>query len=114
MSEYITKDEVSELLISILYRVEQGNIEECADFLTHALSDINESKLDIDRKYIVHMNEKRKKNRIDDIDRLLKEMTLQQIENVHKYASDEYDEPNHEAEALDAIIQLSKKNRCNR
>ena len=46
-----------------------------------------------------------------DINRMLTEMSLEQIDNVHKYASDEYDEPNHEAEALEAIMELSRKNK---
>ena len=43
--------------------------------------------------------------------RMLGEMSVTQIENVHKYTSDEYDEPNHEAEALDVIMDLSRRGR---
>ena len=36
-------------------------------------------------------------------------MTDEQLGNVHEYTSDEFEEPNHEAEALNAIIRLSRK-----
>ena len=33
----------------------------------------------------------------------------EQLKNVHEYTEDELKEPNHEAVALDAVIQISKK-----
>ena len=48
-------------------------------------------------------------NRISEINDMLLKMTNTQIENVHRYTVDEYDEPNHEAEALNAIMSLSRK-----
>ena len=36
-------------------------------------------------------------------------MTDEQLGNVHEYTSDEFEEPNHEAEALNAVIRLSRK-----
>jgi hypothetical protein len=38
-------------------------------------------------------------------------MNEEQLHNMHTYAVDEYREPNHEAEALEAVIQLSRKYR---
>ena len=49
---------------------------------------------------------------IEDIRRMLDEMTAQQVQNVYKYTSDEYIEPNHEAVALEAIMQISKKRKA--
>ena len=37
------------------------------------------------------------------------QMTDEQLGNVHEYISDEFEEPNHEAEALNAVIRLSRK-----
>lgn len=37
------------------------------------------------------------------------QMTDEQLGNVHEYTSDEFEEPNHEAEALNAVIRLSRK-----
>lgn len=34
------------------------------------------------------------------------QMTDEQLGNVHEYTSDEFEEPNHEAEALNAVIRL--------
>lgn len=48
-------------------------------------------------------------SKIADISVMLQDMTDEQIENVHVYTVDEYQEPNHEAVALQAVIDLSKK-----
>ncbi len=37
------------------------------------------------------------------------QMSDEQLGNVHEYTSDEFNEPNHEAVALNAVIQLSRK-----
>lgn len=50
-----------------------------------------------------------RKNQIKDIQTMLNEMSDEQVNNVHVYTADEYREPNHEAVALEAIIQLSRK-----
>lgn len=47
-------------------------------------------------------------NRIAQINEMLSNMNNTQIENVHRYTADEYDEPDHEAEALKAIVSLSR------
>lgn len=49
--------------------------------------------------------------RITDIQKMLEMMSEEQIENVRVYTVDELKEPNHEAVALKAIIQLSHKYR---
>ena len=53
--------------------------------------------------------EKGRLDKINNIKCMLEEMTDEQVENVHVYTADEYKEPNHEAIALEAIIQLSRK-----
>ena len=40
---------------------------------------------------------------------MLNNMNNEQVDNVYVYAVNEYDEPNHEAVALDAIIRLSRE-----
>lgn len=50
-----------------------------------------------------------RKDKIINIHEMLDEMSDEQVENVHVYTADEYREPNHEAVALEAIIQLSRK-----
>ena len=49
---------------------------------------------------------------IEDIRRMLDEMTAQQVQNAYKYTSAEYIEPNYEALALEAIMQISKKRKA--
>ena len=48
---------------------------------------------------------------IGEITCLLAGMNDDQLHNMHTYAVDEYREPNHEAEALEAVVQLSRKYR---
>ena len=47
--------------------------------------------------------------KIGEIVEKVTQMTDEQLGNVHEYTSDEFEEPNHEAEALDAVIRLSRK-----
>lgn len=47
--------------------------------------------------------------KIGDIVEKVTQMTDEQLGNVHEYTADEFVEPNHEAEALNAVIQLSRK-----
>ena len=58
---------------------------------------------------VKEISEKERKEKIGEIVMKLQDMTDEQLVNVHTYTVDEYDEPNHEAVALDAIIQLSRK-----
>lgn len=53
--------------------------------------------------------EKCRQCKIADIDVMLNDMTEEQINNVHVYTADELQEPNHEAIALQAVIDLSRK-----
>ena len=47
--------------------------------------------------------------KIEEIVDKVTQMTDEQLGNVHEYTSDEFEEPNHEAEALNAVIRLSRK-----
>ena len=47
--------------------------------------------------------------KIEEIVEKVTQMTDEQLGNVHEYTSDEFEEPNHEAEALNALIRLSRK-----
>lgn len=49
--------------------------------------------------------------KIEEIVEKVTQMTDEQLGNVHEYTSDEFEEPNHEAEALNAVIRLSRKYR---
>lgn len=44
--------------------------------------------------------------KIGDIVEKVTQMTDEQLGNVYEYTADEFAEPNHEAEALNAVIQL--------
>ena len=47
--------------------------------------------------------------KIGEIASMVCQMNDEQLKNVHEYTEDELKEPNHEAVALDAVIQISKK-----
>ena len=47
--------------------------------------------------------------KIGEIVEKVTQMTDEQLGNIHEYTSDEFEEPNHEAEALNAVIRLSRK-----
>ena len=47
--------------------------------------------------------------KIEEIVEKVTQMTDEQLGNVHEYTSDDFEEPNHEAEALNAVIRLSRK-----
>lgn len=107
--EYIQTDQFTSLLKDIIRKLSEGEVSECEDMLRQILDDTGSQSSYIDRTYIGNLKEKKRSTKIEDINRMLQGMSLEQIENVRKYTSDEYDEPNHEAEALEAIIQLSRK-----
>ena len=107
--EYIQTDQFTSLLKDIIQKLSEGEVSECEDMLRQILVDTGSQSSYIDRTYIGNLKEKKRSTKIEDINRMLQGMSLEQIENVRKYTSDEYDEPNHEAEALEAIIQLSRK-----
>ena len=115
--EYITAESLEVLLSDIRQNMESGNLEECTHLLIKSVDSLEqpqqaEKGKEIDRAYIGNLREKKRTFQIKDVWRMLKEMTPQQVENVHKYVSDEYIEPNHEAEALEAILQISRKHKA--
>lgn len=109
----ISAEELALLLSKIRENMETGDIEKCTRLLIESVDALNQpQQKEIDRDYIGSLREKKRVSQIGDIRRMLDEMTAQQVENVYKYTSDEYIEPNHEAEALEAILQISKKHKA--
>lgn len=104
MREFISTEELSAVIADLREKIAAGKIEECDGLLERLLADG-----EIDKAYLDNLKEKKRNTRISDINRMLSEMSLRQLDNVRKYVSDEYDEPDHEAEALNAIIQLSRR-----
>ena len=58
---------------------------------------------------MVALTKQERTAKIGDIVEKVTQMTDEQLGNVHEYTADEFVEPNHEAEALNAVIQLSRK-----
>ena len=110
MEEYITDAEFQTVLEDIIYKLDNGDVEAVSLMLQTMIEDADKEEHFIDRTYIGAVKAKKKKSRIEEIAAMLEKMSDKQVENVHRYAVDEMDEPNHEAEALDAIIRLSRKN----
>ena len=111
MKEFISTEEFVSVLADIQCKIAEGKTDECEVFVEKLLTELGAEKKDITRDYLDQLAERKKSTRIADINRMLGEMSVTQIENVHKYTSDEYDEPNHEAEALDVIMDLSRRGR---
>lgn len=109
MKEYITDEEFYTLLEDIVLKIEAGKADECRDMLSQLIIDADTEERYIDRTYIGNVKTKKRMNRIAEIDGMLEKMSSEQVENVYQYAVDEYNEPNHAAEALDAIVRLSRK-----
>ena len=61
------------------------------------------------RKKLGVLTNQERKAKIGDIVEKVTQMSDEQLGNVHEYTSDEFKEPNHEAVALNAVIQLSRK-----
>ena len=55
------------------------------------------------------LTKQERKAKIGDIVEKVTQMSDEQLGNVHEYTSDEFNVPNHEAVALNAVIQLSRK-----
>ena len=55
------------------------------------------------------LTKQERSKKIGDIVEKVTQMSDEQLGNVQVYTSDEFIEPNHEAEALNAVIQLSRK-----
>lgn len=109
MEEHITDAEFRTVLEDIIYKLDNGDIENVFSMLRTMSEDADKEEHFIDRTYIGAVKAKKKKSRIEEIAAMLEKMSDKQVENVHKYAVDEMDEPNHEAEALDAIMKLSRR-----
>lgn len=109
MEEYITDDEFQTVLEDIVYKLDNGDLESVSSMLKAMIEDADKEEHFIDRTYIGTVKAKKKKSRIEDIAGMLERMSDKQVENVHRYTMDELDEPNHEAEALDAIMKLSRR-----
>ena len=110
---YLSAEALTTLLTNIRQNMETGDIEKCTRILVESVDALNQAQHEeIDRAYIGSLREKKRMTQIEDIRRMLDEMTAQQVQNVYKYTSDEYIEPNHEAVALEAIMQISKKRKA--
>lgn len=109
MEEYITDKDLLTLLEDIEDKLQNNKVKECQDMLEQIMKDRKQQKKYIDHTYIGIVKARKRVNRISEINEMLVKMSNEQIDNVHRYTIDEYDEPNHEAEALKAIVNLSKK-----
>ena len=109
MEEYITEKELKTVLLDIQYKLEHGEDKACMDMLNQMVTDAKEGERFIDRTYLGNVQSKKRESRIAQIADLLDKMNAEQVENVYDYAMDEYAEPNHEVQALEAIIDISKR-----
>lgn len=109
--EYITDSELKILIEDLMCKIEKGDIEQVKSDLNQVLSDSQSESKYIDRTYISKVKDHKRLTKIAEITTMLNDMNNEQIDNVHVYVVNEYNEPNHEAVALDAIIKLSKEQR---
>jgi len=109
MEIYITDVEFQMLMEEILEKLKNHQLIECRQLLEQILKDVEENEKYIDRTYIAQIKNRKRLTKISEITTMLEQMTNEQIDNVHCYTVDEFDEPNHEAEALEAIMRLSKE-----
>ena len=109
MEEYITEAEFQTLMEEILEKLKNQQITECKQLLEQVMKDAEENEKYIDHTYIGQVKSKKRLTKISEITTMLEKMTSEQIDNVHCYTVNEFDEPNHEAEALEAIVRLSKE-----
>lgn len=109
MEEYITEAEFQTLMEEILEKLKNHQISECTQLLEQVMKDAEENEKYIDHTYIGQVKSKKRLTKISEITTMLEKMTSEQIDNVHCYTVNEFDEPNHEAEALEAIVRLSKE-----
>lgn len=101
--------EVTDLLEELLRKLESGDIQQAEVEVNRLIDHFSKKEHCIDSTYIASVKSRKRKTTIDAIVALLHDMNDEQLENVRVYAVDEYNEPNHEATALNAIIQLSKE-----
>ena len=109
MEEYITDAEFQTLMEEILEKLKNQQIAECKQLLEKIMKDAEENEKYIDRTYLGQVKSKKRLTKIFEITSALEQMTSEQVDNVHCYTMNEFDEPNHEAEALEAIVRLSKE-----
>ena len=109
--EYITDSELRILVKDLMCKIENGDIDQVKSDLNQVLSNSKSENKYIDRTYISKVKDQRRLTKIAEITAMLQDMNNEQIDNVHVYVVNEYNEPNHEAVALDAIIKLSKEQR---
>ena len=109
MEKYISDADFKYLITDVQEKLQNQQIEECQEMLQQILRDSEQEKQSIDMNYIRQVKAQKRKNRISEINTMLLNMSDNQVENVHHYAVDEYDEPNHEVEALKVIMHLSRK-----
>lgn len=109
MEEYITEAEFQTLMEEILEKLKNQQITECKQLLEQVMKDAEENEKYIDHTYIGQVKSKKRLTKIAEITSMMEQMTSEQIDNVHCYTVNEFDEPNHEAEALEAIVRLSKE-----
>ena len=109
MEEYITEAEFQTLMEEILEMLKNQQITECKQLLEQVMKDAEENEKYIDHTYIGQVKSKKRLKKIAEITAMMEQMTNEQIDNVHCYTVNEFDEPNHEAEALEAIVRLSKE-----
>lgn len=109
MEAYIKDTEFQTLMEEILEKLRNHQVSECKQLLEQIMKDAEESEKYIDRTYIGQIKNKKRLTKISEITTMLEQMTSEQIDNVHCYTVNEFDEPNHEAEALEAIVRLSKE-----
>ncbi len=105
----ITNEELKNLLEDLMQKIESGEIEQAKSELRQVLTDLDTVSYYIDRTYLSRIREEQRLTKTAQIISMLKDMDSEQINNVHVYVSNEHDEPNHEAVALDAIIRLSRE-----
>lgn len=109
MEAYISEIEFQTLMEEVLEKLKNQQITECKQLLEQVMKDAEENKKYIDRTYIGQVKSKKRLKKIAEITSMMEHMTSEQIDNVYRYTVDEFDEPNHEAEALEAIVRLSKE-----
>lgn len=109
MEAYISEIEFQTLMEEVLEKLKNQQIIECKQLLEQVMKDAEENKKYIDRTYIGQVKSKKRLKKIAEITSMMEQMTSEQIDNVYRYTVDEFDEPNHEAEALEAIVRLSKE-----
>ena len=109
MEAYIKDTEFQVLVEEILGKLKKHQVAECKQLLEQVMKDAEENEKYIDRTYIGQIKNKKRLTKISEITTMLEQMTSEQIDNVHCYTVNEFDEPNHEAEALEAIVRLSKE-----